>query len=265
MARFGAAKITPTVRRRIIWAVVIAAALIVLVVGILLFADTFAINESGRRCATNFEKSKWPMYIGCAMAAHEDLAAGLIGGAGALFAAWLAFDAIQEQLSEERQRRLRQQFDAKATAVMGITQLVRMAAATLWSIGQALKADDAAERIRIDQDVELGERSMRVALDSFLVRESVRDLGVDDRLLFISIIDVMGTFVNIFTHLPSNFDRKRRLEYRQKLLLRLHRYLPDFDAKLGKDFVEVSETTSENADLQEKLSRGDQSSVSDSS
>jgi hypothetical protein len=35
-------------------------------------------------------KSQWPKYFGCAMAAHEGLAGGLIGAAGALFAAWLS-------------------------------------------------------------------------------------------------------------------------------------------------------------------------------
>jgi len=38
------------------------------------------------------------------MAAHEGLAAGLIGAAGALFAGWLAFDAVQEQIAQERDR-----------------------------------------------------------------------------------------------------------------------------------------------------------------
>lgn len=45
-------------------------------------------------------------WAGCAMAAHEGLAAGLIGAAGALFAAWLAFDAVQEQIAQERDREL---------------------------------------------------------------------------------------------------------------------------------------------------------------
>jgi hypothetical protein len=43
-------------------------------------------------------------WIGCAMAAHENLAGGLIGGAGALFAAWLAASAVREQIADERKR-----------------------------------------------------------------------------------------------------------------------------------------------------------------
>jgi hypothetical protein len=38
------------------------------------------------------------------MAAHENLAGGLIGGGGALFAAWLAGSVVREQIQDERRR-----------------------------------------------------------------------------------------------------------------------------------------------------------------
>ena len=60
--------------------------------------------EDAKRWAPSIWQSRWPKYIGCAAAAHEGLAGGLVGAAGALFAAWLAFDAIQEQLGQERER-----------------------------------------------------------------------------------------------------------------------------------------------------------------
>jgi hypothetical protein len=43
-------------------------------------------------------------WLGCAMAAHENLAGGLIGGGGALFAAWLAGSVVREQIQDERRR-----------------------------------------------------------------------------------------------------------------------------------------------------------------
>jgi hypothetical protein len=43
------------------------------------------------------------------MSAHENLAGGLLGGAGVLWAAWLAFQAVQEQIGEERERENRLQ------------------------------------------------------------------------------------------------------------------------------------------------------------
>jgi hypothetical protein len=41
---------------------------------------------------------KFPMWFGCVFATHESLAAGLIATAGAIFAAWLAYSGIQEQI-----------------------------------------------------------------------------------------------------------------------------------------------------------------------
>jgi hypothetical protein len=43
----------------------------------------------------------FPRWFGCALAMHENLAGGLIGGAGALFAAWLAWQAIMRQISAQ--------------------------------------------------------------------------------------------------------------------------------------------------------------------
>ena len=56
---------------------------------------------SGRSCHWQFFK-----WFGCVLHDHESLAAGLIGAAGALFAAWIAWTAVQRQL-EEQQRQAR--------------------------------------------------------------------------------------------------------------------------------------------------------------
>jgi hypothetical protein len=39
------------------------------------------------------------MWLGCAIAAHETLAGGLIAATGALFGAWLAFSGLKEQIA----------------------------------------------------------------------------------------------------------------------------------------------------------------------
>jgi len=39
------------------------------------------------------------MWLGCAIAAHETLAGGLIAAAGALFGAWLAYSGLKEQIA----------------------------------------------------------------------------------------------------------------------------------------------------------------------
>ena len=70
---------------RVLFGSIVASALILGVVGILAFAHTFAHLEEGKRCfPTGFLHAQWPKWIGCAIATHEGLAAGLIGAAGAL-------------------------------------------------------------------------------------------------------------------------------------------------------------------------------------
>src|SRR5262249_56250844 len=56
---------------------------------------------SGRSCHWQFFK-----WFGCVLHDHDSLAAGLIGAAGALFAAWIAWTTVQRQL-EEQQRQAR--------------------------------------------------------------------------------------------------------------------------------------------------------------
>jgi hypothetical protein len=73
--------------------IILAASLSALVIAILTFAHRYA--PAGVKCA-----NKWPMWIGCTMAAHENLAGGLIAAAGALFAAWVAWVAIGRKIQE---------------------------------------------------------------------------------------------------------------------------------------------------------------------
>ena len=92
-----------TALNRILWAVGVGLALLGIALGALWLADTYA-SDATTYCSTNLRTWQW---LGCAMAAHEGLAAGLIGAAGALFAGWLAFEAVQEQIRQEREREMR--------------------------------------------------------------------------------------------------------------------------------------------------------------
>jgi hypothetical protein len=72
----------------------------ILVIGLPLFVIGVLAGAqagSGGKCVWAF-----PKWIGCAMTAHENLAGGLIGTAGALFAGWLAWSAVREQIEMER-------------------------------------------------------------------------------------------------------------------------------------------------------------------
>jgi hypothetical protein len=181
--------------RRIIWAFVIGAVLIAVVISLLTYADTFDLGERAGRCGS----SQWRAYVGCAMAAHEDLAAGLFGGAGALFAAWLAFDAIQEQLGEEQERRRRQQIEAKKAAVASLTRVVASAGAAFVFVGRAIASDDLEKKAEVEKRLHEGGVTSLIedALNSFLMKDIPRDLGIEDRINFLQIVDALATIVSV--------------------------------------------------------------------
>ena len=90
-------------RHRCITGTVLLCSLFAIVILALAFAHAWAppttIAGHGARCFDDFGHSKWPMWLGCATAAHETLAGGLIAAAGALFGAWLAFSGLKEQIA----------------------------------------------------------------------------------------------------------------------------------------------------------------------
>lgn len=241
------------VKRRVIWAVVIGLVLMAIVVGILAFVDVTAMTEDAKRCAPTILQSQWPKYVGCTMAAHEGLAGGLIGAAGALFAAWLAFDAIQEQMAAEKElrereqvkedeRRRLQQAEAKEVGVMCITPAVHAAAAALAEIRRALLVQGNDTKHPGDL-VGTAVKYVQSALDTFTVRESVRDLGLDDRLVYLAIVGTLATFVNTSTQPSPALTRTQRLQNQQHALMNIHTYLKAFDAELAGVYARDSQTT----------------------
>ena len=70
-------------------AVVLAALFVGIVFLVLAGADTGMVAVGVEKCPPKF-----PKWFGCVLANHETLSGGLIGAAGALFAAWLAWLAI---------------------------------------------------------------------------------------------------------------------------------------------------------------------------
>jgi uncharacterized integral membrane protein len=71
--------------------------ILLLICGILAVANIRPIHDD--QCSWQF-----PRILSCLSSARETLAAGLIGTGGAIFAAWLAWTAVLEQIaSDERQ------------------------------------------------------------------------------------------------------------------------------------------------------------------
>jgi methyl-accepting chemotaxis protein len=79
---------------------IIGTVLLLVIVGVLGFVHAFS---TGTHCFSTFASAQFPKWVGCAMGAHENLAGGLIGLGGALFAAWLAYSGAQDQLRKLNQ------------------------------------------------------------------------------------------------------------------------------------------------------------------
>jgi hypothetical protein len=79
----------------------------------------------------------WYRMPGCSMALYESLAGGLIAAGGALFAGWLAWSAVQEQVEIER-RKLRAAEIAAQSARADQVSKVTSELTTISGAGQAL-------------------------------------------------------------------------------------------------------------------------------
>jgi hypothetical protein len=66
-----------------------------------------AQGGSGSSCHWAF-----PKWFGCVLAAHENLAGGLIGLAGVLLGAWVAWSAVQQQINADRERAMADRVEA---------------------------------------------------------------------------------------------------------------------------------------------------------
>ena len=66
--------------------------------GILAIADQWMILKSGVESCP----AKFPMWIGCVLANHENLSGSLITAGGALFAAWVAWHAVMDQIESDK-------------------------------------------------------------------------------------------------------------------------------------------------------------------
>ncbi len=72
--------------------------------------SVLALAQAGSGSSYHWTFPKW---FGCVIAAHEGLAGGLIGAAGALLAAWIAWTAVQHQISSENERAIADRAEAE--------------------------------------------------------------------------------------------------------------------------------------------------------
>jgi hypothetical protein len=230
--------VTTSVKRRIVWAFTIGLGLILLASGILVFAEATAIPDEAKRCAPSIWQSQWPRYLGCAVTTHDGLAGGLIAAGGALFAALLAIDAIQQQTSRGSDRQKLEQAEAKISAVVHITPLVHAAAECLFSVNKAINGSP-----EVDKLVALATSHVNAEMSRFVVPESLRGLGLDDRLVCLTIVSALKVFVTVSERPSPIQTRVRRLETQRGALMKLHTHLQAFDPDLAHVFARDSETS----------------------
>jgi hypothetical protein len=94
-----------------------------------------------------------------------------------------------------------------------------------------------------DRKVDAAAAHVRSALETFTVQESGRDLGLDDRLIYLSIIGTLTTFVSITTQPSPALSRGQRLRNQRHALMNIHTYLSAFDADLAGVYARDSKTT----------------------
>lgn len=201
-----------------------------------------AIAEFGpsTKCAPTFLFVKWPMgwaqWLGCSISLHESLAAGLLGTGGAVFAGWLAYSAAQLQLDQQREQTERAQSEAKAAAVVILSQPVHAAGATLMVL-RAANENSAGKEAEFEKLISLGVTHIKNTLSNFTVSEGIKGLGTDDRILYLVIINTLSSFVNIGANPSPLLSLQQGWANQLDTLLKLHRYLVPFDKRLAEKFA----------------------------
>jgi hypothetical protein len=132
---------------------------------------------------------------------------------------------------------------AQAADRAGARLRIHAAACTLLAINEALAAEAidairptvAASTAAIERDkaVNLGISYLRNALNNFAIRESVRDLGVEDRMLYVAICSTFATVVDLTNSPGTQISRREHLINRQRALMNVQTYLRGFSTELA--------------------------------
>jgi hypothetical protein len=120
---------------------------------------------------------------------------------------------------------------------------IHAAAAALFAIDNALRSSSTANEANSDKLVDLAATYVQTTLGSFTVREIFRDLGYDDRLIYLTIVGTLSTFVSTNTHRSPILDRAGRLQAQRRPLMNIHTFLRAFDAELAEVYARDSGTT----------------------
>jgi hypothetical protein len=238
---------------RVCWTIALGLVLIFAALGIIVLVDASAsaIAEATKRCAPSIWQSQWPIYLGCAIAAHDGLSGGLIGAVVVLVAATLAYSGVQEQIAAERdarelqqheanERQRQGQLNAKRVAVICLTPPVRAAAALKIAMHRAIKVVPEQEE-RTDYEVKNTLTHLEQTLGVFTLVEAVRDLGVDDRARYLEIVQSLSTLLSIGRHGASKSGTDRYTVLQSALGKTFVELLERFEPQLALEMITVEQ------------------------
>ena len=119
-----------------------------------------------------------------------------------------------------------------------ITPLIHAAAESLFCVNKAINGSP-----EVDKLVALVTSHVNTEMSRFVVPESLRGLGLDDRLVYLTIVGTLNVFVNINERPSPILTRAQRLETQRDALMKLHTYLRAFDPDLARVFARDSQTS----------------------
>lgn len=146
------------------------------------------VPQGGGRC-----ELKFPKWLGCAIANHENLAGGLIGAAGTLFAGWIAWTAIQMQVAADERRAQADREEVESVLKSDVDNFAE-ALGAVWEVLEGYEVSDGPETNRqkiesIAYGIEIVSKKSWLSTS----RRMVEVLGWDRRRKYEALFDSLGS------------------------------------------------------------------------
>ena len=205
------------------------------IVGLLAAADAGGSSH----CAAQF-----PKWLGCILAAREGLAGGLIAAGGAIFAGWLAWTGVRDQVQAERDLATARERESLKAILIEMREIFDILNVIWRAIDAALLLEQSTEqrryRIAVANSVmsSLPSAARRKELMDF-TDALAREINPTKRGQFIRLsqsIDWIYRAGNEDEAVPENDDGRYRLSIIRINLSHFERYLLAFDRQTALAF-----------------------------
>jgi hypothetical protein len=143
-----------------------------------------AEGGSGSSCHWVF-----PRWFGCVLSAHETLAGALIGAAGVLIGAWIAWTAVQQQINADHHRLIADRVQAEQLLEADLTNYAEgMAAAWCLLVALSEQTTDEAKTATREATAYMARQLSRAdRIANYRAMSNI--LGWDRRVSYIGLID----------------------------------------------------------------------------